>query len=428
MPQRTTNLVTAVEAALPSGTFAVVKAIADRAFAIDMPLYLVGGSVRDVLLGLPLKDIDMVVEGNAAELAFEAAKEMSGAGPTYSQFGTATVKIGGHRFDLATARQETYLRPGALPRVTPSTILEDLGRRDFSINAMAIGLSGPERGRLLDPHRWQDDLRHGLIRILHQRSFLDDPTRILRAVRYEKRLGFRVEQQTHRSLVEAVDGGMLDTVSGARIRRELELMFGEERPYAPLSRCGNLGILRGIFGPLGDGAAVRAIEGHVPDDVPLTYLAAMAYPLAPQEGEAFIHRLGMPTRWAKVVRDTISVRLRCGGDPDARPQIGEPDLLPGQLSGLLDQYSPVSVQVSGALSESSPVKDAIGVYLTKLRYVKPSLSGTDLISMGVAQGPLVGEILSELKAARIEGRVTSRDEEVHLAQKYATSRGSQSVG
>ena len=423
MPRETTNVLSTVKASLPASTFTLLEAVAQKASQNGMHLYLVGGCVRDILLGAPVKDLDIVVEGNAALLAFEVSKELSGDVPAYSQFGTATVKLEGQRLDLATARQESYVRPGALPRVTPSTIQEDLGRRDFSINAMAIALSGRRPGRVLDTNRGKEDLGLGLVRVLHPRSFRDDPTRILRAIRYEQRLNFRVEEETHTLLLEAVHGGALDTVSGSRIRRELELMFEEERPHLPLYRCGELGVLRAIHPPLGDGSAVKTLAGQGGEDLPLAYLAALSYPMVAQEGETFVARLRMPIRWAKVVRDTISVRLKSGGDPGSRPHIGEPGLSPSQLCNFLDQVSPTSVQVNALSSESAPVKEALEGYLTQLRYVKASLNGRTLISLGVAQGPAVGEVLRKLRNGRIEGRITTREEEVRLVKEYVSKAG-----
>ena len=428
-----------LEGSLPTSTFTLLMAIADKASAIDMPLFLVGGSVRDMILhgeslcsdhdsavqskDALVKDLDMVVEGNAALLAFEVAKELSGEVLTYSQFGTATVKVEGQRFDLATARQETYRRPGALPDVTPSSIHADLGRRDFSINAMAIALSGPQMGHIFDRHKGTQDLKLGLIRILHPRSFVDDATRILRAIRYEQRLHFDLEEGTHKLLLEAVEGGMLNTVSGDRIRRELELMLQEKHPHLLLSRCGDLGILRAIYPPLGDGSCVKALEGPSGQDDPLAYLAALSFPLTSQEGEAFIHRLRMPSRWAKIVRDTVAVQMKSGADPTNRPYIGEPGLSPGQLCSFLDQLSPTSIQVYACLSQSRPVRDSLKLYLSEMRHVTPFLSGRDIISLGATQGPLVGEILRELKNARIEGRISTGEEEIQVANEYILTKG-----
>ena len=423
IPENPSNLLPVVEASLPPGTFELLKAITGKATATDMPLYLVGGSVRDILLATPVKDLDMVVEGDAALLASEVAKELGGEVLTYSQFGTATVKLQGKRFDLATARQETYLKPGALPRVVPSTIQKDLGRRDFSINALAIALVGPEPGRLLDPFGRAEDLELGLIRVLHAGCFIDDPTRILRAVRYEQRLNFRIEAETHKLLLEAVEGGLVATVSGARIRRELEHMFQEELPYLSISRCGELGVLRAIHPSLGDGSQVKEKMGHGTKNAPLEYLAALAYPLTVEDGEAFIHRLRMPSRWAKVVRDTIALRLRSENEGASGLVLGKLGVTPSQLCGVLDQFSPVSVRVNALLSESAENRQALECYLTALRHVKPALNGRDLISLGVAQGPPVGEVLQELKNARIDGRIATREEEIQLVREYIGTKG-----
>lgn len=418
MPHRTTNLLASLEGSLLPRTFTFLEAIADKASEIGVSLYLVGGSVRDSLLGVPVKDLDLVVEGDAALLAFEVSKELNGEVSEYSRFGTATLKLDGQRFDLATARRETYPRPGTLPSVVPSTLADDLGRRDFSINAMAISLSGAAAGCLIDPHGGEEDLKQRVVRILHPNSFVDDATRILRAVRYEQRLSFRLEEETQRLMLKATEGGMLGTVGGDRIRQELALMLEEERPHLPLARCGQLGILRAVYPPLEDGSGVRRLAGHGDMKEPLVYLAALSYPLTGSEGEAFVHHLHMPSRWAKLVRGTIAVRLKAGGDPSDRPQIGDPGLSAGQLTRLLDQFPPSSVQVVALLSDSSAVREALELYLTRLRYVKSLLSGKDLASLGVNQGPLVGEILGELKNARIEGRVTTREEELRLAREY----------
>ena len=423
IPENPSNLLLVVEATLPPGTFEMLKAIAGKATATDMPLYLVGGSVRDILLATPVKDLDMVVEGDAALLASEVAKDLGGEVLTYSQFGTATVKLQGQRFDLATARQETYLKPGALPRVVPSTIQKDLGRRDFSINALAIALAGPEPGCLLDPFGRAEDLELGLIRVLHTGSFIDDPTRILRAVRYEQRLNFRIEAETHRLLLEAVEGGLVATVSGARIRRELEHMFQEELPYLSISRCGELGVLRAIHPSLGDGSQVKEKMGHGTKNAPLEYLAALAYPFTVEDGEAFIHRLRMPSRWAKVVRDTIALRLRSENEGASGLVLGELGVTPSQLCGVLDQFSPVSVRVNALLSESVEIKQALECYQTALRHLKPALNGRDLISLGVVQGPPVGEVLQELKNARINGRIATREEEIQMVREYIGIKG-----
>ena len=423
VPDEPTNPLLVLERSLPPATFTLLQAIAEEASSIDMSLYLVGGSVRDVLMGQPVKDLDLVVEGDAPSLASAVSRERSGRVTAYPRFRTATVKLDGQRLDLATAREETYSRPGALPRVTPGTIQADLGRRDFAVNAMAIPLSGPRPGHLLDPFAGKEDLKLGLLRILHPSSFVDDPTRILRAIRYEQRLGFRLEQETDRLLLETVESGLLDAVSGDRIRRELGLMLEEEHPHLPLLRCAELGVLRAIHHALGDGSGMVALAALAPTSTPLEYLAALSYPLG-QHGEAFIRRLHMPSRWTQVVRDTITLRMEMEGDPAAQRNHQEPGPSRGQLCRLLDRLCPESVKVNALLSDSPRVKEMLDLYLTELRYVKPCLSGRDLIALGASQGPMVGEVLRELRAARIEGRVSTRREEIQMAERYISARHS----
>ena len=423
MAQSTTNRLTTIRQSLPPSSLAVLQALADRASQVNMPLYLVGGSVRDVLLGRPVRDLDFVVEGDAASIALEVSRELGGDAPVYSQFGTAKVKLDAHDFDVATARRETYSSPGALPDVTPSTIGDDLARRDFSINAMAIALTGPLHGTLLDNHGGEGDLSSGSIRILHSGSFLDDPTRILRAVRYEQRLGFRLEDGTQGLLREAVDGGALDSVSGDRIRQELEHAFEEECPYLSLSRCAELGILKAIHPPLGEGSAVSALSPQTVAGCPLAHLAALSYPLSVNEGESFIHRLRMPASWAGVVRGTFAVRSLCEVATGTRPRIGDPGLSRVQLSTLLDGFSDVATQVNALLTDSPPVKEALKLYLELLRYVKPMLDGNDLISLGVEEGPFLGEVLRGLKDARIEGSLTTHEDEARFVQARIAERG-----
>ena len=423
MPENPFNPLSAVQQSLPPGSFQLLHAIAELASGINMPLYLVGGSVRDVLLGRPVKDLDLVVEGDAAVLAFEVSKELGGDVTDYSQFGTATFNLQGQRFDLATARQETYLKPGSLPSVNPSTIHEDLGRRDFSINAMAIALSGPHPAGLLDPHAGTKDLELGVIRVLHARSFMDDATRILRAIRYEQRLNFHLADETHALMLEALGAGAMDTVSGDRVRRELELMFKEDEAWTHISRCGELGVLKAIYPALGNGSGVKTLGGRTVAKTPLAYLAALSYPCTAQEAEALVRRLRMPVNWARVVRDTVALRLKSGGDPTMRPHIGDPGLSPAELCTILDEFSSTSVEVTAALTESPRVKTALELYLNHLRYVKTSLTGNDVISLGAVRGPQVGQILRELRVAKIEGRVNGRDEEIQLARDHIVMQG-----
>jgi Poly A polymerase head domain len=197
------------------------------------PAYLVGGGVRDLLRGEQGVDLDLAMEGDARATARELAGRLGGHAREHERFGTATVRSGDLAFDLAATRRETYEHPGALPRVEPAALAEDLGRRDFTVNSMAIGLTGEDLGHLYDPHGGLDDLGAGVVRVLHPASFVDDPTRLLRALRYEARLGFAMDADTERLAKEAAGKGALGTVSGPRVRDELMDLLSElEAPSA----------------------------------------------------------------------------------------------------------------------------------------------------------------------------------------------------
>ena len=411
MPQKLPGLLSAFQSSFPPHSYTLIEAIAREANSLGVPVFLVGGSVRDALLGGAAGDLDIVVEGNAATLASKVAGALGGQVSSLSQFGTAILKLSGKRLDLAMARREVYVRPGALPKVEASTIQEDLGRRDFSINAIALALSGPEAGQILDRHGGRRDLERGLIRVLHPNSFLDDSTRVLRAVRYEQRLRFWLEDKTLSLLREGLEKRIFETVSWTRIRRELQLVFEEQLPQPPLVRLGELGVLRAIYPPLQDGKHVTKLAGSAVEKEPMAQLAALAYPLTELEGKSFAQRLQMPSRWTKVVGDTIALK-----DETLDGRIGAPGLTRSQLFESLQPLSPVAVQVNALLSGSSRVRDALELHLTKLRHVKPVLRGSDLVSLGVAEGPLVGDILRQLKNARIEGHISTKQDELKMAK------------
>jgi tRNA nucleotidyltransferase/poly(A) polymerase len=190
--------------------------------------YLVGGYVRDSTLGRESVDIDIVVEGDGVKVARKLNAKLNGKLTCHAEFGTATIILNSHRVDLASARTEKYPSPAHLPHVYPSTIVEDLNRRDFTINAIAMSISKENFGEIFDPFEGLNDIKKKLIRILHRDSFIDDPTRIFRALRYKNRFGFKVEEDTERMMREAIKNGMVSRLSGQRIFNELQLIFEED--------------------------------------------------------------------------------------------------------------------------------------------------------------------------------------------------------
>ena len=323
------HLLSRLESSLPPSGLALFQAVVRTAQDFDTPLFLVGGGIRDLLREEPLTDLDAAVEGDAIRLASEAAARTGARFKPHRRFGVATLELGGDCIDLATARTEVYSRPGALPKVSPGSIVDDLSRRDFTVNAMALALTGENAGTLLDPLGGEKDLEAGLIRALHLNSFVDDPTRLLRAARYEVRLGLSLEKDTEAWLEEAVEGGALDSVSGDRVRNELGLAFHEPDPLKTLNRFKELGILAAIHPSLGcaltpalsqkerglrDGIS-RGVQGM---PAPLLCLAVMAYGVSYNDGTAIIQRLRMPSRWAKTVMDTVDVATHSAQDFDGR--------------------------------------------------------------------------------------------------------------
>ena len=402
-----THLLDTLRTALPPAAADKLEAARRIAHDSGLSLYLVGGSVRDLLLGRGTRDLDLVTAGDAPSMAAAVAEQLGGRLIAHRQFGTATVELDALRLDFSTARRETYPRPGALPQVVPSNMDDDLGRRDFSINAMALCLAGAGEGSLLDPRRGQGDLDHGLVRVLHSASFIDDPTRMFRAVRYEQRLGFNIERETLRLFQKALDQNALNTLSGDRIRRELESILEEERPASALLRADALGLLRAVHPGL-SASAVVAIESSGPHS-PLVYLAALAHPLSSQQAAAFASRLNMPREWVYVVRDAAALHL------DAY-QLDAQDIKPSQVVAMLNARHGSALDAARSICAGSQAAHSIERYLSEWRHATPSLKGGDLPALGVSPGPETGRMLKELGRARLDGQVSCREEEIALVE------------
>lgn len=411
-----------MENGLPQDRLALIDMAAGIAADEGTPLYLVGGAVRDMLLGRPTEDIDLVVEGDAETLAAVIAKRMSGDVVSRSQFATVKLKVWGSTLDMSTARNEWYARPGALPQIAHGTMMEDLARRDFSINAMAYPLHLGRGAELLDPYDGLDDLRRGLVRTLHDGSFTDDATRIMRAVRYEQRLGFTLEQQTE-SLLRR-DLPMLDTISGDRLRREVQLWLEEERRLEILARADSLGLMVAIHPSLaGAGVAARQAAagraGHTPDAK--VCLALLVLPVSRTDGWAIVDRLRMPRGWATVVSDTVDLRERISGLAEATES-------PSRLYEYLSSFDDAAVQAWSLAAPDDLTREALALYLDKLRYVRPSLNGRDLMALGVPQGPAVGAMLARLRSAKLEGSAEGRAQETELVRAWLAEDARRSPG
>ena len=401
-----------MEERLPQKLLSFLRLAGEVAQAQGQKLYLVGGVVRDLILGRPNLDFDLVVEGDAPRLARQLARASGEKVVVHRQFGTAKFHRGDLSIDLVTARSETYSRPGALPEVQPGTINDDLFRRDFSVNAMAIALSLASFGELVDPYRGRVDLEQRLIRILHQRSFIDDATRILRALRYEQRLDFQLEEATERLLRE--QKSMLDTISGDRLRHELELILKEEQPERILYRAEILGVLQELHPSLkGNGWLTERFHQarRISPPDPALYLSLLLYRLTEEENERLLARLNIVGELGRNLRQVLRLKAEL-------PSLADPDLPRSGIYRSLKPYSPMAVTACSLASDSGIIRSHLELYLSDLRYVKSSLDGEHLKSMGVAPGPRLGRMLEALLEAKLDERVSTREEEEALVRQW----------
>lgn len=389
----------------------LLRWIGDKAVQRGNAAYLVGGFVRDLILGRPNIDIDITVEGNAETLI----QDLEGRGmhvTARSQFLTYKLRSRAFAIDLATCREETYRNPGALPVVRPSTLLEDLHRRDFTINAMALSLSPNMFGMLIDPYDGLDDLREGTIRVLHWSSFRDDATRMLRALRFEQRLGATLDPAA-RTLM-ARDARFIETISPDRLRREFERIWTEGRPELIMTRAYNMGILESISPPVPwDLEIARAYDmglSVMPLDIPASHLyyALMGARLDMAKAKWLAARLNLPEGPRRAVVDAA----RLGRRADSVVLKGHQ---PSTITVNLERFAPAALQACHLLAGNKEVSRRIREYLLLWRNMWPLLTGNDLLDLGAPQGPLIGRLLRALRAARLDNPPMTKDDEHDLA-------------
>jgi len=413
------NLTSKIKNQLPDELVEFLRLAGELAQKKGQKLYLVGGVVRDLLLERENFDLDLVVEGDAIALAGELADEKRGKLTTHQRFGTAKLTWDGWSADLATARSETYPRACALPAVNPGTIEEDLMRRDFTINAMAVELNPGRYGELLDQYGGMADLEGKLVRVLHEKSFVDDATRIWRAIRYEQRLDFRMEPQTLNLLKR--DVGYLKKVSGDRIRHELELIFEEKFPEKALRRAGELGVLKRLHPELKAGDWLssqyeQARQRSSPDVASLgLYFALLVYPMKPEETEEVSSYLRLRRSATRILHDTVAIK-------DGLGQLATPGITASQIYKLLIGYTIEAVIANIVAAESPEAGQRLAEFINKLRFIKPGLSGGDLIKLGVAQGPQIKDFLNRLLEDRLEGKSKTRRDEETLVRNWLAGK------
>jgi tRNA nucleotidyltransferase (CCA-adding enzyme) len=347
-----------------------------RSLAQKVPAYLVGGVVRDLLLARPRLDIDVVIEGDVAALADAPGFVLESGG----RFLTGKLSLDGAEIDIAQARAETYPQPGALPEVTPATIDQDLARRDFTVNAMAIPLAG--NAELIDPHGGLDDLRAGTLRVLHDRSFIDDPTRALRAARYAARFDLELEPRTEK-LLRAAD---LSTVSDDRVQGELRRIAADPNPAKAVSLIVEWGILPSID------------------------------PAAPERVASVVELASRPP-WAGWADRELAVMLAIVRPlPQIRELAAATPERPSDAFRLAEPWDPSQLLIARALGANW-----LDRYAAELRHVRLEITGDDLIGEGIPEGPAIGDGLKAALSGKLDGEVSGRDEELRVA--LAVARG-----
>ena len=408
---KTINLAESMKEQLPADVIEFIRKAGDAAEKLQQRLYLVGGVVRDLFLERCNTDLDMVAEGDAIRLAEKIAVLNKAKVTSHPRFGTANLKWANRSADFVSARAETYARPGALPTVRAGTIRNDLARRDFTVNAMAIELNTRRYGELIDPFGGRQDLDKKLIRILDDKSFSDDATRIWRAIRYEQRLGLKIEPMT--LLLIKRDIAFLKAISGDRIRRELELVLKEEMPEKALRRADELGVLAKLCPSLKSddwlAETFATVREQSKEPQLQLYLALLCYRLNAKEIEQLIEYLRLTKATARVLRDTLAIK-------DKTKELATPGLSPSVIYKILHGYNLTAYTANSIVAGSETAAEHIELYLNVLRHVNPALSGEDLVKLGVPKGPKIKEVLQKLREARLDGKINSKKGEEEMVR------------
>ena len=439
-----------LEDALPQPLMELLLQARDVADDLGYSLYIVGGLVRDLLLGVSNLDLDLdlVVEGDAIRLARKLATQIGGRVRSHSRFGTAKVIFEGEQpggsvipsaglppsLDFVTARTEFYESPTVLPQVERSSIKQDLYRRDFTINTMAICLDRDRFGELLDYYGGERDLREGCIRVLHNLSFVEDPTRILRAVRFEQRLGFVIEPRTDELIDEALE--LLNHVTGERLRHELYFLLSEVEPEHILERLDRRGALSQVDPHLRYSSEMSELfvrlrqrfhswpaerrDSPAADDVEetsapalcLCYLALLTSSTSRDELESFVEHLHISQADARLLYQVASLR-------ESLNLLKTDAMLRSTIQRLLHPYSREARFVLSVLTDSGLVRERLDLYEQELSRVSPRIDGHYLKSLHLPPGPIYGEILDRVRRALLDQEIATLEEEQALAQRLA---------
>jgi tRNA nucleotidyltransferase (CCA-adding enzyme) len=399
---------------------AILDAVASLTDPAD-GVYVVGGTVRDILLDEESFDVDIAVEGDAISFAYALARSLGGRATPHRKFGTAVVSYGdGEHVDVVTTRTEFYDAPGALPTVERAGLREDLFRRDFTINAMAASLAARDFGRLVDPFGGRADLEARVLRVLHNLSFIDDPTRIFRGIRYEARYGLRFDEHSAGLLRGCIEMGLVGDLSTSRLRDELVALLEDPAAADGIRRLGELGADRAVHPHLrGDDEAARLfsraleLRDELGVDAPewRIGLAALARDLTSDEAYDWLERLKVRRRDVERIVAAISVA------PRIVERLRSDRLDAAQVVALADPFAPDAPLLALARDDRAELRE----YFARLRDVRLEIGGGDLIALGLPESPRIGEILAEIRRRKLNGELAGREEELSAARELAAA-------
>lgn len=412
------NLATWLREKFPPEISDMLKLAGEVADKLGFKAYLVGGSVRDLLRGQENLDIDIVIEGDGIRFAGEFGEKIGAKVRTHERFGTAQVITDDLKLDVATARTEYYESPAALPKVETSSIKKDLYRRDFTINTLAVELNPKDFGLLIDFFGGQRDLREKTIRVLHNLSFIEDPTRAFRAVRFSERFGFKLSKHTENLIKSALRMNLFDKLSGSRLYEELLLTFSETEPVKAIKRLSEYGLLKVIHPNLAFDERLESVIQSIHDtlswfnllfleekpDKCAIYLMALLSVLSNGDRETAFVRLSTPSK----IKDKIN-----NGILHSQKLIKLLPLRdPARIFKALCNLDIETILFTMAVAVNDNKKREISQYLIELRKVRPQLKGQDLKGMGIMTGPIYSEILDAVLEERLRGRLKTKDDEL----------------
>jgi tRNA nucleotidyltransferase (CCA-adding enzyme) len=419
------NLSNWLKERFPKKIYDILLISGEIADTLGFTAYLVGGSVRDLLLGQENLDIDIVIEGDGIRFARELSARLKTKAKYHERFGTAHIVLDGLGFDIATARTEYYESPAALPKVETSSIKKDLYRRDFTINTLAVKLNPRDFGLLIDFFGGQRDIREKTIRVLHNLSYVEDPTRAFRAVRFSERFGFKLSKHTENLIKSAIQMNLFERLSGHRLYEELILAFNETNPIRTLRRLSDYGLLKVIHRDLAFDEAMETalssmyetlawynllyLEERV--DTGVLYLMTLLSNLGDASRQEALERLGAPPK----TKETIMKSIPASAGILKRLPLHDPV----DIYHLLKEVNLEILLFSMAGAADAKKKKEISLFLLELRKVRPLLKGRDLKKLGISEGPLYSKILSGLLDERLRGRLrTEEDERKYVFDRY----------